>query len=98
MAELAIQLDSPSVFREVVLSRMPYRGPMPDGSANRTFARIMGGVSAEVLIMPILIRDRVVAVLFADRALRPLPDAALHATIHEAGLAYERLILLGKSR
>ena len=46
--------------------------------------------------MPIAIRDRIIAVLFADRAALPLPDAALHATGREAGLAYERLILESK--
>jgi hypothetical protein len=47
--------------------------------------------------MPILVRERVIAVLFADQATQPLPDAALHATTREAGLAYERLILGAKT-
>ena len=47
--------------------------------------------------MPIAVRDRVIAVLFADGAAQPLPDAALHATVREAGLAYERLILEAKA-
>jgi len=46
--------------------------------------------------MPIAIRERIIAVLFADHATVPLPDAALHATTREAGLAYERLILHAK--
>jgi hypothetical protein len=48
--------------------------------------------------MPIAVRDRIIAVLFADGSAQPLPDAALHATIREAGLAYERLILETKGR
>jgi len=47
-------------------------------------------------VMPIAVRDRIIAVLFADGAAMPLPDAALHATVREAGLAYERLILESK--
>lgn len=95
---LAIHLDAPSIFRDVVAARLPYRGPMPETAANRAFAQTVGGVGAEILIMPIAVRDRIIAVLFADSPRMPLPDAALHATCREAGLAYERLILASKSR
>jgi hypothetical protein len=96
--KLVINVEAPSLFRDVIASRLPYRGPLPETPANRAFAHALGGVSSEVLVMPIAVRDRVIAVLFADGAAQPLPDAALHATIREAGLAYERLILESKSR
>jgi hypothetical protein len=95
---VSVHVDAPSLFRDVVASRLPYRGPLPETPANRAFAHAIGGVQSEVLLMPIAIRDRIVAVLYADGAAQPLPDAALHATTREAGLAYERLILEGKSR
>jgi len=94
--QLAINIDAPSIFRDVIASRLPYRGPLPETVANRIFAQSLGGVGAEVLLMPIAIRERIIAVLFADHATVPLPDAALHATTREAGLAYERLILHAK--
>lgn len=94
--KLAIQIDQPSIFRDVIASRLPYRGPMPETQANRAFARAIGGVGTEVLLMPIAIRERIIALLFADTSLQPLPDAALHATTREAGLAYERLLLQSK--
>jgi hypothetical protein len=96
--QLAINLDGPSLFRDVVASRLPYRGPLPETPANRGFAQAIGGVSSEILLMPVAIRDRIIAVLFADGASQPMPDAALHATTREAGLAYERLILESKGR
>ena len=95
--KLVINVEAPSLFRDVIASRLPYRGPLPETPANRAFAHALGGVSSEVLLMPIAVRDRVIAVLFADGAAQPLPDAALHATVREAGLAYERLILEGKA-
>jgi hypothetical protein len=95
--KLVINVEAPSLFRDVIASRLPYRGPLPETPANRAFAYALGGVSPEVLVMPIAVRDRVIAVLFADGAAMPLPDAALHATVREAGLAYERLILEGKA-
>ncbi|MGZ3427732.1 MAG: GspE/PulE/PilB domain-containing protein [Polyangia bacterium] len=96
--KLVINVEAPSLFRDVIASRLPYRGPLPETPANRAFAHALGGVSSEVLVMPIAVRDRVIAVLFADGAAQPLPDAALHATVREAGLAYERLILEAKAR
>jgi hypothetical protein len=96
--KLVINVEAPSLFRDVIASRLPYRGPLPETPANRAFAHALGGVSSEVLVMPVAVRDRVIAVLFADGAAQPLPDAALHATVREAGLAYERLILESKNR
>jgi hypothetical protein len=94
--KLVINVEAPSLFRDVIASRLPYRGPLPETPANRAFAHALGGVSPEVLLMPVAVRDRVIAVLFADGAAQPLPDAALHATVREAGLGYERLILESK--
>jgi hypothetical protein len=93
ITQLAVNLEVPSIFRDVINSRLPYRGPLPESPVNRAFAQALGGTSGEVLLMPIAVRDRIIAVLFADGATLPLPDAALHATTREAGLAYERLIL-----
>jgi hypothetical protein len=97
LAELGIDIAAPSIFRDVISSRLPYRGPLPETPVNRAFARALGGVGAEVLLMPILVRERIIAVVFADWPSQPLPDAALHAVMREAGLAYERLILEGKT-
>jgi len=96
--QVAINIEAPSIFRDVIASRLPYRGPLPETPANRAFAATIGGIEGEILLMPIAIRDRIIAVLYADRARGPLPDASLHATTREAGLAFERLILSAKGR
>jgi hypothetical protein len=96
--QLGINIEVPSIFRDVIASRLPYRGPLPETAANKAFAATIGGVSSDVLLMPILVRERIIGVLYADGAFVPLPDAALHATTREAGLAYERLILDSKGR
>jgi hypothetical protein len=95
---ISLALDDPSIFRDVIRSRLPYRGPLPDTTANRAFAERLRGLSEEVLLMPIGVRERIIAIVFADEPLMPLPDAALHATTREAGLAFERIILAGRSR
>ena len=66
--KLVINVEAPSLFRDVIASRLPYRGPLPETPANRAFAHALGGVSSEVLVMPIAVRDRIIAVLFADGA------------------------------
>jgi hypothetical protein len=96
LGQLAVNVAAPSLFRDAVVSRLPYLGPLPLDDMTRAFALVLGGVEGDVLLMPITVRDRVIAVVFADRMLRALPDAAVHATAREAGLAYERLILDGK--
>ena len=98
LQKLAINIEVPSIFRDVIASRLPYRGPLPDTQANHDFAEAVGGVTPEVLVMPIAVRERIIAVLFADGAFLPMPDAALQATIREAGVSYERLIITTKGR
>jgi hypothetical protein len=96
--QLAINIEAPSIFRDVVASRLPYRGPLPETAANRAFSQMIGGAGSEVLLMPVSVRERIIAVLFADTPILPLPDSALYAATREAGLAYERLILEAKGR
>jgi hypothetical protein len=94
---LALEIDQPSIFRDVISSRLPYRGPLPHTPANAAFAAALGGVGSEIILMPIAVRDRIIAVIFGESPLMLIPDAALHATIREAGLAYERVILAAKA-
>ena len=49
-----------------------------------------------MLLLPIAVRERVIALAYSDGVSTPLPDAALHAVSREAGAAYERLILAAK--
>jgi len=98
VTELAIHMEAASIFRDVVASRLPYRGPLPMAPTNRAFAKALGGVRGEILLMPITIRERIIAVVYADGIEGALPDAALHATTREAGLAYERIILDAKQQ
>ncbi len=94
---LTVSLDAPSLFRDVVQSRLPYRGPLPETPANTVFSRLVGALEGEVLLLPISVRDKVICLLYADGVATALPDAALHAVSREAGMAYERVILAQKS-
>ena len=90
---LQVPLATESLLRDVTQSRLPFRGVMPNTARNRTLARALGTPShAEVVALPILVRDRVVALLFGDRLANLLPEAALQAICYEAGIAYERIL------
>jgi hypothetical protein len=90
---LQIALTQDSLFREVARARLPYRGPLSPTPLNSTIARALATTEgADVLALPILVRDRVVALLFGDSLSLTLPEAALQALCYEAGLAYERIL------
>lgn len=88
---------TPSLFALPAVRREPFRGPPPeDGIDGRLMAAIGRAECAEVLVQPVLLRDRVVNLLYADNG----PDvfgetsvAALAATCRCISAAYERLIL-----
>jgi hypothetical protein len=94
---IEVPIDAPSIFRDVTTSRLPYHGPLPETPTNHAIAEALGGIRGNVILMPIAIRDRVIGLIYGEDYGRPLPDAALHAVCREAGLAYERLILRGKT-
>lgn len=90
---LQVPLTADSLFREAVQSRLPYRGAVPDTPHSRAIARALASPpDAEVVLLPILVRDRVVALLYGDSVSRVLPEAALQALCYEAGVAYERIL------
>ena len=93
LAQISLPLDAPTLLRDVIVSRLPYRGPLPITEENDRFADVLGGVGTEVLVMPITIREKLIALLYADSPLRALPDTDLHTVTREVGLAFERLIL-----
>ncbi len=96
LRDMAVPGDGGTLLNDVVRSRLPYRGPLPNTPANRAFARSIDGRQGDVLLLPVLVRERAIAVLYADGIESTLPDAALHAVSREAGRAYERLILEAK--
>jgi hypothetical protein len=94
--ELAVPMRTPSVFTQPAQTGLPFRGQHPDGGID---ARVLeglgrGGVS-EILVHPVVIRDRVVNVLYADNGPEPFGETSiggLTALCHTLSMAYERLI------
>jgi hypothetical protein len=89
---LVIPLDEPSLFRDVAQSQLPFRGPLPDAPAHRAIVGTLGRHPGDVLIVPIAVGGKAIAILYAAGIEAPLPEAALQELALEAGDAYERLI------
>jgi len=65
---LDIPWSAPSIFLNVRMSRSFYLGPLPPLPRHKELADALGGWPPECIVQPVLIRDRVVAFLWAECA------------------------------
>ncbi len=96
-----LPLTRRSVFRTVVETGAYFLGPVPDSPVNRRFMAALGDLKPRtVLLLPIMVSGKVVAILYGDMGheqgvqvnLTPLQNA-----LSAAGAAFHRLILKQKS-
>jgi hypothetical protein len=97
---LTVELASDSAFRTVVETRAQYLGPLPATPVHARFLETLGRPSPHaVLILPVRLRSRVVALLYGDNGQRPLPGrlaADLTLFVTHVQLALESLLLRRK--
>jgi len=87
--------DSP-VFSEVLRSRSNYRGPVLNIKGNASFTKILLGTPQDSLILPINIREKTIALLYADNGNASVLNAnvgLLSMLVSMAAIAFEILIL-----
>jgi GAF domain-containing protein len=65
---LDIPWTAPSIFLNVKMSRSFYLGPLPPLPRHKELAEALGGWPPECIVQPVVIRDRVVAFLYAECA------------------------------
>jgi hypothetical protein len=92
-----LRLDRPSTLQDVVGTRLPYRGPMHDDDSRTFVASALGGGGAELLLVPIAVRERVVGVLFGEHRQRHTFDDQLSLAARAAGQALERILKAKRS-
>lgn len=68
LAALDIPWSAPSIFLNVKMSRSFYLGPLPPLPRHKELADALGGWPPECIVQPVVIRDRVVAFLWAECA------------------------------
>jgi hypothetical protein len=88
----SLPLETPSTLQDVVGTRLPYRGTLADDASRHFIAEVFGSEPAEVLILPIAVRDRVVAVLYGDGGHGQSFDEHFAIAGRAAGLALERIL------
>lgn len=92
--ELSIPLNEPSVLKTVIDSTGLYLGSLADTPLNRKLLEGMGGGGAKsVLLAPLLLSGRIVAILYADSEkdmAENVPE--LQKVLTKTALAFEALI------
>ncbi len=95
-----LPMDSLSLFTVVKVGSKPMVGPVADVPANRRLFHDLGmETPAEVVLIPIHIKGRVVAIFYGDNAARPVGSVdvdLLRRFTMQAAVALEILILRGK--
>jgi hypothetical protein len=101
LAELELSLEEPSSFRTTVEGRSPYLGQLGN---DRPMAGLLSALGRPVpvrgALFPLVLRSRVVAVLFGvagSQEFGELPLADLTRVMAEAAQALQRIILVSKS-
>ena len=103
ITQVLIPLDSPSTFRQAVHSASPYIGPVAtgDGEIDAMIKRMGGVVPPSALLLPLVLKNRVVALLVGHRGADTLRVTEVSELLPLAGVAGEslgRIIMRGKSK
>jgi HEAT repeat protein len=102
VAQVALPLDKASAVKTAVESRSPYVGSVQSGVADIDDAlqKLGGYLPPNAVIIPVVLRERVVALVYAHRREKNIPAsevATLFPVAVAASHALERLILKAKS-
>lgn len=96
LATLTVALDRPSAFRTTVQTRAPYLGKLGDEGGAQTLLSLGRRPPLPALLLPIVLRDRTVAMLYGDAAGKAI-DVGLLGELSTlsaaASRAFQRLIL-----
>lgn len=69
--QVSLALDSPSVFRTVALSRSSFAGPPPQDALTQQLLERLGRKPRVVVLFPVEVKQRLVAIFYADAGARP---------------------------
>ncbi|MEJ2696028.1 MAG: hypothetical protein P8013_05210 [Candidatus Sulfobium sp.] len=94
-----LPLGSNSVFSDVIRRKNYYRGPLLKVSDNEPLMALLSGTPQDCLVFPILIREKIVGLLYADNGNNSVLDAGLNwisTLITMAAISFEITILRRK--
>jgi hypothetical protein len=91
-----IKIEPTSVFAEVINKKNYYRGPLLKIPGNEPLIALLTGTPQDCCLIPIQLRDRIVALLYVDNGNRSVLDAGLsyiHTLVTMASYSFEISIL-----
>ncbi len=96
IAQISIPVANPSVFQTIYATQGHYLGPLPKNSFNEDLLRQLDRQPPRTaLLAPILVRGKLVAVVYADNGPRPVPSRRVSGLLllaHRVGMCLENLI------
>ena len=97
VTRVRIPTTGPSRFLSVIETGVPYVGPWGarDG-IDSAFARALGGITGDALVLPVRLRDKVPLVVFACGAAHPFDEATMRDLAETVSQSLERLIFRRK--
>lgn len=101
LARIAIPLDRPSPFRATIEGRASYLGRLTeDNAASPPLIALGRPVPTGIMLLPLVLRDRAVALLYADAGGEVIQTgllSGLNNLMNAASRAFQRIILKQKS-
>ena len=92
-----LALGQPSTLSQVATTRLPYHGALSPEAADFIAAALGAGPEADVVAIPILLRDRAIALLYGDGISGRVFDEHQMVLGRAAGQALERILMSAKS-
>ena len=90
-----LPLRENSLLRDIVDTRLPYRGPMLDARSARLLTAVFGKLGSDGLAVPVAVRGRVVGLLYGDGISTSLSGDSVGLVTRAAGRALERTLVSG---
>ena len=96
---IEIKIGPTSIFAEVINRKNYYRGPLLKIPGNEPLISLLSGTPQDCCMIPIQLRDRVIAMLYVDNGNRSVLDAGLsyiHTLVTMASYSFEITIIRKK--
>ncbi|MBI4685985.1 MAG: hypothetical protein HY755_12435 [Nitrospirae bacterium] len=98
-SEIKLSASGESIFSDVLARKTYYRGPVLKIPGNNELIKILSGTPQDSLTIPLNIRERAIAILYADNGNASVLDANvtyINTLIGAASLAFELLVIRKK--
>lgn len=96
---IKVVTDSPSIFSDVLNRKSYYRGPLLKIPGNESLIKALSGNPQDCVLIPVHIREKIIALLYADNGNASVMDASLgyiHSLVTMASISFEIIILRNK--